>query len=463
MEDDEEEDLLPELIETEMDEVMDDDEFSATHSNDDSVESEEDDDEDDEMEDDEDEAISNLSQITGIDAMEARSYLEMSEWDLSRAIEIYYSSTDHQYQQSEEDDSSERASERVVPTTGFVGRCFGALRKFATSQPGATGVEAARQLSLELEEKLPSRGPGARLRRAFVVQTYKNAAATATRNSKCLLVYLHSPLHQDTDKFCAEVLGSEAVLACVQRHFVVWGAQLSSADGVILSEALRVSHYPFLAVLSTRPDGADVLIDKIQGELDPVVVAERLSRAAEYVEESLEERRRQENIRREDRRLRNEQDREFEESLENDRRKAEAERLEAERLEAEKRRALDEARLAREREEERLLERQRVVERKRARLGDEPESSSTSKKTARIRIQLPNGVKADRRFIVEEHTVQHLRDWVDVYLEDNQVDIEEYALATNYPRRVLTDDILDQTLQQAELGNKVLYVQDINA
>ncbi|KAJ8612823.1 hypothetical protein CTAYLR_002050 [Chrysophaeum taylorii] len=389
----------------------------------------------------------------------------MSEWDVGRAIEIYYADDRRPDEQRPEHrppsgrDDPPTAANGTPPTTVF-GRVMSVVRRVASGRPAATGRDAARRFLLDLEPRLTTR-PGRQLHRAFVPGAYKRAAQTAMRGSKSLLVYIHSPLHQDTDQFCREVFGCREVSTFVQQHFVLWGADISSADGHVLSEALRVTRYPFLALLVCRPGGREEVVDRLQGETDPTIVVARLRATVDHRREQMEALRRQDELRREERRLRHEQDREFEESLEADRRKAEAARLEREREEAEALRARDqaerEARLA----EEKRLDAQRSTDRKRARLGDEPPSGGSSK-TARVRVQLPNGAKVDRRFLAT-HTVQHLRDFIDLYLQDNNLPITDYSLATNYPRRVLSDDVLDHTLDRAELNNKVVYVQDLEA
>lgn len=462
------------------DDMFDDDEYDNEELalvQDDEVDKEDEEDEDDEEEEDgneeapegEDddalaEVLSNFCQITGLPLMEARSFLEMSEWDVTRAIEIYYADGQAVSSEGRREESSTRADAAVEQPSerrGVLGRLLEIVRRVTTHRPAATGPEAARQLLLELEPRLAKCRGGRRMQALFVTAGYKRAAQSAVRGAKSLLVYLHSSLHQDNEEFCAEVLCSNDVASCIQRHYVLWGADISSADGLVLSDALRVARYPFLAVLACRPGGTEEVVDRLQGVLDPAMVVDRLDRAAANQRERLEQRRRQDDLRREERRLRSEQDREFEESLENDRRKAEHARLEAERAELDRRRQLDEARERSERLEAEEAAKRRLLERKRARLGEEP--PNIPQKTARIRVQLPNGVKVDRRFLADTHTVQHLRDWIDVYLQDNQVNIEEYSLATNYPRRVLGDDLLDLTIRQAELNGKVLYVQDNNA
>ena len=412
------------------------------------------------------EMIARLCQLTGLPWEEAQLFLEMSDWDLSRAAEIFYADA-HQQQHHQSDKGppvQPQAQRSRIP--GAVGRALGGawsvVRRTLSTAPAATGREAARKFAENYELTYGRRGRSP----TFCVESYKAAARFAQSRSKALLVFLHCPLHQDADDFCMNVLNAPDVARYLAAHFVVWGADVSSADGRVLMDALRVSRLPFLGVLVCR--NGEELVDRVQGIVDPRMVLSRLSRASRAYRRRVAAVRRLDATRQQDRQLRREQDAEFQASLEADRKKEQLHRErqeEAARQEAELKLAADKA----------LQEAAELEQRKaqaladaRRRLGDEPRGPP--QKSARVRVQLPNGTKVDRRFPLDA-TIDHLRDFVNLYIHDNHLDLDKFQFATNYPRRIFydlpSDDLASQApdagLPISELNGKVVYVQDLDA
>ena len=55
-----------------------------------------------------------------------------------------------------------------------------------------------------------------------------------------------------------------------------------------------------------------------------------------------------------------------------------------------------------------------------------------------------------------------VRNFIDVYLGENEIQMERYSLATNFPRRTFEDNT--STLKEAGLHPKsMLYVTDLDA
>jgi FAS-associated factor 2 len=79
---------------------------------------------------------------------------------------------------------------------------------------------------------------------------WQEAAARAQAEGKFLFVYLHSPLHQDADAFCAGTLAAPAFVDYVNSTFLAWGGDLRGADAFRLSTALRAAAYPYTALLA---------------------------------------------------------------------------------------------------------------------------------------------------------------------------------------------------------------------
>ena len=58
------------------------------------------------------------------------------------------------------------------------------------------------------------------------------AVSQARQDLKFLLVYLHSPAHQDTPRFSREVLCSQQLVDFVAGQLLVWGISVHSEEGV---------------------------------------------------------------------------------------------------------------------------------------------------------------------------------------------------------------------------------------
>ncbi|CAN0017958.1 unnamed protein product, partial [Hapterophycus canaliculatus] len=98
----------------------------------------------------------------------------------------------------------------------------------------------------------------------------------------------------------------------------------------------------------------------------------------------------------------------------------------------------------------------------RSRVRDEPPAGGN---TARIRLQLPNGSKVDRRFD-GDGTVGEIRGFVTLHLQDNDIPIKNFSMSTNFPRRTYVQEDGDDDLSVVEAGlhpTAVLFVHDLDA
>ena len=113
----------------------------------------------------------------------------------------------------------------------------------------------------EFDRKYSSRHP------TFVDGSYQSAVARAFQQSKFLLIYLHSPMHDDTTKFCNQVLCSEAFSVFANQNVVCWAGKIWDPEAYDLSSQLRASSYPFLALLVCQSDRVVQVADRIQGDI----------------------------------------------------------------------------------------------------------------------------------------------------------------------------------------------------
>ena len=101
----------------------------------------------------------------------------------------------------------------------------------------------------------------------FVDGSYQSAVARAFQQSKFLLIYLHSPMHEDTAKFCNQVLCSESFSQFANQNVVCWAGKIWDPEAYDLSSQLRASSYPFIALLLCQSDRVVQIADRVQGKI----------------------------------------------------------------------------------------------------------------------------------------------------------------------------------------------------
>jgi FAS-associated factor 2 len=291
---------------------------------------------------------------------------------------------------------------------------------------------------------------------------WQQAAAQAHAGFKFLFIYLHAPDHQDTDAFCKGVLQSSEVLEYIDNQFLCWGGDIRHTDAWRLSMAVQASSYPYVGLMAFSGSRTR-LVAASEGLCTPAQLLTMLRDAvnqygAEFVADQAEASQVELN-----RRLREEQDAEYEAGLRADqererkRQEEEQQRLEqqraAEQAEAEQR-AAAEAEAKKKADAETEL-RQRKADKRNA-LQPEPESSTAQ--VASIRVRLPDGSNAQRRFHAHAK-LQAVYDFVD---SQENLSSLKYSLATNFPRMEYGSDKLQQSLEELKLTpSAMLLVQYI--
>jgi FAS-associated factor 2 len=155
-------------------------------------------------------------------------------------------------------------------------------------------------------------------------------------------------------------------------------------------------------------------------------------------------------------RLRQEQDREYQEAL-----------LADQRREYEKRRASEEAlaaQRAREEQEDRLQrQKEQTLAEARLSVPEQPPTSTPRSEATHIRFTLPSGARMDRRFYAKD-TVAMVRAFLVVYFSEQSITIERFSISTNYPKKTFTEDHDGLSLLEAGLvPQAVLMIQDLDA
>ncbi|VDO71507.1 unnamed protein product [Schistosoma curassoni] len=85
----------------------------------------------------------------------------------------------------------------------------------------------------------------------FFEGTYADAVQEAKQSLRFLIVYLHGDSHEDTHRFCKDILQSEDVLRFLRNsnELLFWGCNIESPEGYRVSRTLREHTYPFIGVI----------------------------------------------------------------------------------------------------------------------------------------------------------------------------------------------------------------------
>jgi len=287
---------------------------------------------------------------------------------------------------------------------------------------------------------------------------YYQVLEEAKRDLRFLLVYLHSEDHQDTDHFCRNVLSSDAVTGELETNNIIfWGCSVRKTEGYKVSQALRETSYPFLAMIVLRQHRM-VVVSRKEGLVEPDVMVEWIRKTVTDYEAFIVAARTDRDERNFDRELRNQQEAEFAESL---RRDQEREQREREREEVERREEEERERLRREE-----LERKDQIVRMKVELANEiPEEPEVSHPEAvRVLLKLPDGQRLERRFLLT-HSLKHIYYYVFCHPESP----DQFEIGTNYPRRTLPckpspENLCPPSLKEVGFGkSEMLFVSDLDS
>ncbi|PKI36742.1 hypothetical protein CRG98_042872 [Punica granatum] len=297
----------------------------------------------------------------------------------------------------------------------------------------------------------------------FVSEGFMDALQRSRNTYKLLFVYLHSPDHPDTPVFCERTLCNDVLAAFVNENFVAWGGSIRASEGFKMSNSLKASRFPFCAVVMAATNQRIALLQQVEGPKTPEEMLMVLQRVLEESAPVLVAARLDAEERRNNMRLREEQDAAYRAALEADQarerqRKEEQERLEREAAEAErKRKEEEEARLRAEREAaERAAALAKLREEKASSVGAEPEKGPD---VTRVLVRFPTGERKERRFH-SNTTIQVLYDYVDSL---GCLEIGNYSLVSNFPRVVYGSEKLSLSLKEAGLHPQASLFVELNS
>eukprot|EP00440_Ansanella_granifera_P018423 gb/GFBE01020008.1/.p1 GENE.gb/GFBE01020008.1/~~gb/GFBE01020008.1/.p1 ORF type:complete len:473 (+),score=112.31 gb/GFBE01020008.1/:1-1419(+) len=291
--------------------------------------------------------------------------------------------------------------------------------------------------------------------------TFSAALAAARRDLKLLVVYLHSEHARYAQSFCTDVLSNEMIRATLDEGFVLWGGDVARREAHQVAQMIHARQFPSFCVLLPASVEEIRVIGHLHGQIQPDAVSALLAACLEEMETHRSEIVAQQVQHVEDRYLRQEQDREYQEALEMDR-KLEEERRAVEQKEAEERRQAEEQlRLEREALAKQEAQVQQLQERRRAAAAALPAPSAEAK--ARIALRLPAGQRVNRSFCATD-TLADVYGWADclAFLPENEgkgIEIPpRFVLKTSFPVQELVEK--SRTVDDLKLaGTQILLAE----
>ncbi|KAJ6250091.1 fas-associated protein [Anaeramoeba flamelloides] len=289
----------------------------------------------------------------------------------------------------------------------------------------------------------------------FQSGTFKQAFNSAKEQSKFLIIYLHSPEHISTSRFCEQVLCNENIITFLDNNYICFGASVRHSSGFLLTSKFHVTTYPFLAIVTTNSSTQLQILKVFEGKLKPYQLLTGLINTLEQHSAIITAQRTEEEEKKSSREIREQQDREYLETVAKDEERMRIEKekerigkerreleLELERLEKE--RQLD---IAKKKKEKKELQKRQIEEKKRN-LKPEP-NPKTEEGVIRLRVIFPDGEKFSRSF-KKQWEMASLFDWVDIQ-ENNSIKPEKYYFVKNYPKTVFSEKNI--TLEKAGIQN----------
>jgi len=339
----------------------------------------------------------------------------------------------------EENTQGSTTSSATVPARRNTSWLSSILAFFYSLAPGGSNgynetdpIAASTRFRSELEIAFGNVHP------TMFIGSFQQACQRAKSEYKFVVVYLHSALHRDTPTFCRETLCTELIADFFNEHFIFWTASLTMTEGYQVSNLLSASTYPFIGVICNNTVGGLAIVERIEGLIPIEDLMSKLATVLETHGPMLLTARLEHEERDKDRKLRQEQDLAFMQSLAVDQAK--------EQQILQQQRRIEEEKAAKEKEEQEQIEKQQQKQREREqifrRLPYEPGLDEAG--VTQLVVRLTDGSRVQRRF-KNTDKLQVVFD----FINSKDIEIEEYELVTNFPRKSFSDP--NMTLEQAGL------------
>lgn len=284
----------------------------------------------------------------------------------------------------------------------------------------------------------------------------KESCLKPAKERKLLGVYLHHEQSVLSNVFCAQLLGSDAVLQTLSANFIVYGwdlthpnnnnmllSSITNALGPVASMTIRsipVERLPALVIIMRVRSNTEIY-SVINGNVGVSELVGGLVEALERFAVQREEDARMERERDARQRVKREQDEAYQMSLEADRAKEEIKKQQ----ELERNQEIERAESERQIEEAKKEALRSLAE---SRVPAEPPSSAEASLVARIRVRLPppHDQCLERRFNADEPLAALLD-----YLASKGYPQDSYKVISSWPRRDLTTEPPSSTLRALKL------------
>jgi FAS-associated factor 2 len=265
----------------------------------------------------------------------------------------------------------------------------------------------------------------------FFLGSYDDVIKHTKKEFKFLLLYIHSKNHELTDSFCRNVLCHSAFSSFCNENLILWGCDVNRSEGFKVSQITKCCGFPCLAFLCCNNSvGGITMVEKIEGSVDVNEVLERLTLMMAQYGDVLSEAKAASANREEERRLREQQDEEYNRVLREEQER-ERKRHEAELLEVEQKN----------KQEASLRFRQQRLHdwesRKKTILQNLPVEPLTAENHTLVIIKMYDGSRIQRRFSPLT-TMQAVFDLVEAHSQAEDFLEKQISLVSNFPRRVYT-------------------------
>ncbi|KAL8568872.1 hypothetical protein ACOMHN_061448 [Nucella lapillus] len=329
----------------------------------------------------------------------------------------------------------------------------------------ATEMEATEQFTHEFGERYGEKHPVyGEKHPVFYIGSLDDAIRDALQgratDRKLLALYLHHDNSIQAHVFCTQLLCSDSIIDFLSSNFITWAWDLTHPDnmerlvnsatrhfGSIAANQIRsyrTEQFPALLIIS-RSKATNEVLDAIQGHVTLNELMTRLLHAVDVFTNQKESDILEERERMAREMIKQEQDQAYQESLQADRKKAEAAREEeVQQLQEQQRLIAIQAEEERKRQEEEAVK--EAIKESIAKSVPEEPAENAPGEISRLRFRVPGGEQRTRRFWAE-NTVQDVLN----YLTSQGFHTEEFKVLSTFPRRDITQLDFSLTLKVANL------------
>lgn len=229
-------------------------------------------------------SFQDISQIDDIDL--CIQILSSNNWNFNDAIDSYvndssssgftnevqssttsnrnpFTSRNNNYQSlstNDEEISQHSSNQNNIQSGGILSYIFTPLTRLLQSETVSINPDNdTRRFINEFELNYSTQHP------TLHERSYQSAVANAFDSSKFLFVYLHSPMHEDTQKFCQQTFCTQSFSSFADQNMITWIGKVWDPEAYGLSIQYKVSAFPYCALLVCQSQRSVQIIAKFQG------------------------------------------------------------------------------------------------------------------------------------------------------------------------------------------------------